>query len=395
MVNLKENNLLVVTNAYPNLEMNFTQGIFIKNQVDSIKEEFNQLYVISPLPRDIGLLEKGKKCKNYSYDNIQVYYPKAFYMPKKYAGFDNIDFRLNKIEKISIELPKINLMHAHFGTIGKLISPLKEKFQIPFITSFYGYDAYQSIYNQDYYETLFDNLDFAIVLSDHMAKRLIELGAAPEQIKKVHIGIDLDKFKPIENLQRTSENVKILIVANFVEKKGIFNALYAFAALREKNSNTHLTILGRGPLKERIIELISNLKLENDVSIIDNYATINPRKTVLEYMQKCDIFLLPSIRDKSGDCEGTPVVLMEASSCEKPCVTTEHSGNPEIVIHNKTGFVASENNIEELTKYLDILVNDSNLRKEFGANGRQYMTLEFNKNRQSEKLIDIYRQLLK
>jgi len=394
-VNLKENNLLVVSNAYPNLEMNFTQGIFIKNQVDSIKKEFNHLYVISPLPRDMGLLEKGKKCKNYSYDNIHVYYPKAFYIPKQYTRIANLDFRLKKIEKLSKELPKINLIHSHFGTIGKLISPLKKKFQIPIITSFYGYDAYQSIYDQKYYETLFDNLDIAIVLSDHMTKRLIELGASPEQIKKIHIGIDLDKFKPIENLQRENENVEILIVANFVEKKGIMNALYAFAALREKNSNTHLTILGRGPLKEKIIELISNLKIEHYVSIIDNYATINPRKTVLEHIQKCDIFLLASIRDKSGDCEGTPVVLMEASSCEKPCVTTEHSGNPEIIIHNKTGFVVPENNIEELTKCLDVLVNDSNLRKKFGANGRHYMTLEFNKNKQSKKLIDIYRQLLK
>ena len=42
LVNLEEKNLLIVSNAYPNLDKNFTQGIFIKNQMDAIKKKFNK-----------------------------------------------------------------------------------------------------------------------------------------------------------------------------------------------------------------------------------------------------------------------------------------------------------------------------------------------------------------
>jgi len=223
----------------------------------------------------------------------------------------------------------------------------------------------------------------------------MDLGLQKEQVKKVHIGIDLDVFNADKNMQKEPDTIEILIVANFVEKKGILNAIYAFAKLTDNNNNTHLTILGRGPLKEKIHDLIYELKIENSVSVIDNYATANPRKTVQEHMQKCDIFLLPSIRDKTGDCEGTPVVLMEASACEKPCITTNHSGNPEVIIHNETGLVVPENNILELAKALDILVNNHDLRLKFGKKGREHITLEFNKNEQSKKMIEIYEQLLK
>lgn len=396
LVNLEEKNLLIVSNAYPNLDKNFTQGIFIKNQMDAIKKKFNKLYVISPILRDFGLLEKGRKCIDYSYENVMVYYPKAFFVPKQYIKKIDLDFRLRKIEKQVKKIPDdIHLIHSHFGIIGRLVSPLKVRFQIPLITSFYGYDAYQYIYDQKFYKKLFTNLDVAIVLSDHMSKRLVKLGCSSNIIKKVHIGIDLEKFKPMKSLQIKTENIEILIVANFIEKKGILNAIQAFKAIRNDNKNIHLTILGRGPLKEKIVKLIYNLKLEKFVSIVDNYATEDPRKTVLEYIQRCDIFLLPSIRDKTGDCEGTPVVLMEASACEKPCVTTEHSGNPEVIIHNKTGFVIPGNNIKKLVSHLDILINDRNIRKEFGVKGRQYIKSEFNKNEQSKKLIEIYKQLLK
>lgn len=396
MVILSEKNLVIVSNAYPNLEKNFTQGIFIKNQMDAIKKEFKNIYVISPILRDLGLLEKSRKCENYSYDNIIVQYPKSIFIPKQYTKRLNIDFRLRKIEKLIKKIPEdIHLIHSHFGIIGKLISPLRTKLEIPLITSFYGYDAYQYIYDQKFYDELFTNFDVAIVLSNHMTNRLIELGCSPEKIKKIHIGIDLEKFKPIEKVVRNTENVEILIVANFVEKKGILNAILAYSELRKNNKNIHLTILGRGPLKESITKLITDLKINDFVSVLDNYSTKDPRKSVLEHMQKCDIFLLPSIRDKTGDCEGTPIVLMEASSCEKPCVTTEHSGNPEIILHNKTGFVIPENNIKELVNRLETLINDSKLRKEFGVNGRKHIELEFDKNKQSKKLIEIYKQLLR
>ncbi len=383
-------NLLAITNAYPNSNTNFMQGIFIKNQIDSIRKNFLNVYVISPVLRDFGLMEKGRKCKNYSYDNVSVQYPKSIFVPQNYTRKIDIDFRLKHIKKIIDNLSsERNLLHAHFGIMGKTIVPLAKNSKLPFITSFYGYDIYQTIYDKEYYSTLFSVADFLIVLSDHMKNRLIELGSSKEKIKKIHIGIDTEKFKPLESPKIGSK--EFLIVANFVEKKGILDGIKAFSLVVAENSETKLNILGRGPLKEKIISLIKKLQIEKNVNIIDNYATENPRKTVQDYMQKCDYFLLPSKRDSAGDCEGTPVVLMEASACGKPCITTNHSGNPEIIINEETGFVAPEGNVQKLAEYMLILLEDETLAKNFGRNGRFHIIEEFNENKQSEKLLQVYK----
>mgnify|MGYP000681027775 CR=1 FL=1 len=81
---------------------------------------------------------------------------------------------------------------------------------------------------------------------------------------------------------------------------------------------------------------IKFFNLEDKISIINNFESSDPKSCVLENMRACDSFLLTSIK-KSGHEDGTPVVLMEAQSCGKPCVVTSNYGIPEVVLDKKTG----------------------------------------------------------
>jgi len=393
-------NLLIVTTYYPH-EKNVAVGTFVYRQVNEIKEYFNKVYVISLIPYIPKFLyrlnlkfipSRGKPnhlAKDYTYDNVEVQYIKTLRLPFFFGFYEKRNFK-KILRKLKKDKKSFDIIHAHFGIAGKIVSQLKNKYNAPLLVSFYGYDAYQKEYNSRYYKKMFKNSDCILSLSAHMSTRLENLSCSSDKIQILHLGVDTEKFCPIKLKKIIDRKIKILLVGNFVEKKGHFDAINAFYIVNKKFKNLHFTIIGRGSLEAQIKQLISKLNLQQNVTIINNYLFSDPRKIILENMQQCDIFLLPSRKSSNGDCEGTPVVLMEASACEKPCITTDHSGNPDIVIHNKTGFVVPEKSIDGIVKRLSQLVENEKLREKFGASAREYIILEYNSKIQKEKLKQIY-----
>ena len=107
-------------------------------------------------------------------------------------------------------------------------------------------------------------------------------------------------------------------------------------------------------------------------------------------MQNSDVVLLTSFTPKNGAKEGTPVVLMEAQACGKPCIATNHAGIPEVVIENETGFLAQERDIDFISDKMKLLFLNSNLRKAMGKKALAHIQKNFNQKVQMNKLIKIY-----
>ncbi|MDK2870395.1 MAG: hypothetical protein PWP39_1630 [Pyrococcus sp.] len=64
---MDENNLLVVTNIFPNKDGSYYQGVFVKEQIKFLKNYFDNVYVISPWPYGYKMF-----LKDYSYENDTV-----------------------------------------------------------------------------------------------------------------------------------------------------------------------------------------------------------------------------------------------------------------------------------------------------------------------------------
>lgn len=98
---------------------------------------------------------------------------------------------------------------------------------------------------------------------------------------------------------------------------------------------------------------------------IDNvkiYSKI-PLKKLINFYQKSDIFLFPSIH------EGFPKVALEASSCGLPTILF-NDYKPEIVLNGETGFIVKD--FKEMLEKLAILINNVTLRIEMGKKARDY-----------------------
>lgn len=285
------------------------------------------------------------------------------------------------------------LIHAHFGQNGGAAVPLKRRLGVPLITSFYGHDAGNSAsLFASVYRDLITEGDRFLALSRDMERDLAAIGFPVDRIRVHHLGVDIDEFRP----GKSSEGAfHVLVVANLLERKGIHHAIRAFHKLHLEHNDTKLTIIGApGPYGKVIFSLIRDLGLTEAVSYINNHDTPDPRGTILEHMRSCDIFVLPSLTLADGSKEGTPVVLMEASACSKPCVSTRHAGIPEIVLDEQTGFLVNEGDVDSIADRLETMYDDKALRESMGTRGRRHMENDFNIELQNAKLRDIYEELL-
>ena len=85
------------------------------------------------------------------------------------------------------------------------------------------------------------------------------------------------------------------------------------------------------------------------------------KKNVFKYYYKSSIFLLSSIS------EGMNLSLIEAIKCGLPVISSDcSSSHKNLISHNYNGYLFNQNSEKEFLKYLSILINSENKRKQFG-----------------------------
>ena len=272
---------------------------------------------------------------------------------------------------------------AHFGNNGvvasKLLSAglLKGKLN----TVFHGYEIseYDNIaFWKEEYVKLSKNSRL-LPISNFWKNRLENWGALSNSISVLRMGVDTGKFafydRPI------AKPVKIVSVARATEKKGLEYAIRAMAGL---NDDYHLSIIGGGALEKHLITLSKELGVTNRVT----FYGAKPPSFVKSTLDESDIFLLPSVTDSVGDMEGVPVALMEAMASGLIVISTFHSGIPELIDNEKSGFLVPERDsiaISTAITKASSSDNLSNLRRE----ARSKVESEFNSQTLAQHLFDL------
>lgn len=127
--------------------------------------------------------------------------------------------------------------------------------------------------------------------------------------------VDVSPFKTIN-----PEKIKVMTCANLVLRKNIDKLIYAVKDLKE----FELTVIGDGPQLESLKKIESqNVKFLGRL----------PRESVLQEMQKHDIFVLPSVNETFG------MVYLEAMASGCITVCTKNDGIDGIIKDGENGFL--------------------------------------------------------
>lgn len=395
--------ILVIRDYYPSVN-NPSSSTWVYNQVASLQEMGYKPLVISPTP--INPIKKlfPKRFNRYDkpsyeyeeYLNTTVLRPPYYKVPRnKLKGLT-----LHNLSKVILKhgcLPNIKLIHAHFGQNGIAALALKKELRVPLITSFYGYDTGRlgEIF-KPYYKELAAEGDLFLVLSQDMKNDLKKLGFPEERIRIHHLGIDLSTFVPISNDGR---NDFIFCTACRLDKsKGVQFVIKAFKNFLSKNHDQsqyiQLRIVGGGTYEHQLKKMVHELNLTNNVKFINNLLLPNSREIIVNEMQLCDVFLLASHKSNNNSKEGTPVVLMEAQACGKPCISTDHAGIPEVVIDGYSGFIVPEESVDDIQSKMQFFYDDKLEKGEFGSNARKHIEMNFNQEVQMKALNTLYKRIL-
>lgn len=298
----------------------------------------------------------------------------------KLLGYSPFFTKICKSEKIS-------LLHVHFGTRGVKSIGLKKKLNIPMICSFYGFDAFKITRKKKYqkaYKKLFQNTEKILVLGPYMKNEIIKLGCPENKIAVQHLGIDTNQIRFKKRILDQNNPIKFLLAARFVEKKGIDIAIKAFGLIKQ-NYNFKIEIIGDGDLRNSIVDLIKANNLEGNIVL----HGFKPYDFFIERAYECDIYVQASKTTPDNDKEGTPMSIVDAMATGMPVVATRHSDIPEIVIDGYNGFLAEENNVNDLAECFKRIISFEKF-EELSINARKHVEEEFDVFVQTQKLEKLY-----
>lgn len=151
------------------------------------------------------------------------------------------------------------------------------------------------------------------------------------------------------------ENKRIIAVGRLTEQKG-FDILMSIAQIiKDEIPDWHIDIFGDGEDKSKLLELISEKKLES-------FVTINPpTKNIKEELLSSSLFVMTS------RWEGLPMILLEAKACGLPIVSFDCPEGPADVIRDcEDGFLIECGDINVLSEKIILLGKNLELRKQFG-----------------------------
>ncbi len=104
----------------------------------------------------------------------------------------------------------------------------------------------------------------------------------------------------------------------------------------------------------------------------------------------CHIICLPSYYR-----EGLSKSLVEAAACGRAIVTTDWPGCRDVVQNGVNGLLVPAKDVSSLAMALKRLIDNANLRQQFGAAGRELAASEFDLKIVVEQTLEVYERLLR
>lgn len=175
-----------------------------------------------------------------------------------------------------------------------------------------------------------------------------------------------DEYKNLPIRKRNNDILKIVFVGRLIGKKGIAFLVDALS-LMPTDMNWELLIFGNGDDRVLIEKQIADSGIGKNVKLMGN----RPLNQIAEAYQQADVFVLPSLRETSGN------VLLEAMAYAVPIVAFDTSFCRLLKEVDCGVFVNADQALEGIKedwcKAIVMLGRDKKLAKRMGMNGYKYV----------------------
>ncbi len=209
---------------------------------------------------------------------------------------------------------------------------------------------------------------------------------APEdwpRLEVSYLGVDTAVFAPAPFRERPAP-FRIASVGSLDPVKGHPILLEALETLVRGGRDVRLEIAGDGPRRAALERDAARRGLADRVVF---HGFLNQDRLRALY-RSSDALAMASF------AEGLPVVLMEAMAMEIPCVAPWIAGIPELIEPGVHGLLVAPSDAPALARALAALVDSPELRRRLGQAARRRVLDEFDLDRNTARLAEIFRRRL-
>ncbi len=173
----------------------------------------------------------------------------------------------------------------------------------------------------------------------------------------------------------------VLAIGRFTNQKGFDRLVEAWRIVAREKNDWKLKIIGDGELRDTISAQIKALGLNQTIELH------LPTKNIEEHYLKASIYAM------SSRFEGLPLVLIEAKSYGLPTISFDcETGPREIIRHQLDGLLVENGNIELLAQGILLLINNEDLRINYGNEALQDLD-RFNSERIRKQWLNLLKSL--
>ncbi|TSJ45677.1 glycosyltransferase family 4 protein [Fluviicola chungangensis] len=251
-------------------------------------------------------------------------------------------FKYRAVKKLLKEI-KPDIFHSLYATSYGITGALCSFH--PYIITALGTDILISPKQSRIYRILlryaFKRTDKITVVAEHMRTAAIELGAKPENVLAIPMGVDQLVFNS-GNRKLSEERFEVISTRNFEPIYNIPHLLKAIKLVLPEIPNIHVTLLGAGSLKEELIRMSKDLG-------IDQHVTFAGKKTQPEMarlLNQSHVFVSLSLSD------GNNISLNEGMACGTFNIATDIPANRQWIEDNKNGFLIPVDDVRLLAEKL-------------------------------------------
>ncbi|WP_297432221.1 glycosyltransferase [uncultured Cetobacterium sp.] len=321
--------------------------------------------------RDIGIFSINKKIK-YIYLSLRKNKKEDL---ENFKNFEVYEFEGKKIpifdKRIKQLIKKINptVIHCHCFWPTILAGIFLRKYKI--VTTLHNnpLEDYTYEYGKKigYFMTCImlyfqKKFNMNIAISKYVEEVHLKLGIDSSKIITIYNGIDNIKYRNIEN--EKLEVINFITVSVLNERKNVeflVNVIYKLY-YEENIKNIKFKIIGNGPFYNKILNKITELKLENVINLCGNIK----REEVYNLLKQSDIFLF------SSKSEGFGLSVVEALKIGLPVITSNIPVMNEIIKNGYNGYIC-ENNVDDYIEKIKIILENYNFfleetRRNFNEN---------------------------
>ncbi|SFK18270.1 Glycosyltransferase involved in cell wall bisynthesis [Halobacillus dabanensis] len=337
--------VLVISNMYPSRK-NPTYGIFVKNQVEALKEK--------GLDIEIAVNKDNRGGKVNVLKKYGIWLLKTLIKLRKGRSFD--------------------VVHAHYIFPSGLPALLfKKLFHTKLVVTSHGGDldqmAKKNRWIRKMTEYILKESDHVIVVGEALKEEVTtNFGVNEEKVSLINMGVNRQVFAPIDTeeakkeLNLSLDSQHILFVGNLIEAKGLRELLSAFQQLRQENKEIELHILGSKKNINFLHELKASIVPENRELV--HFHGTKDQKVVAQWMAAADLFVLPS------HIEGFGLVALEAMSCHTPVVASD-VGGLSYLLKNGAGELVPPKDALSLAEGIKRVLEGASLREGMVSTGER------------------------